>query len=380
MRIQSSFSLFILFLIASCSPLKKLNQTKEIKSITFLNEYTVPFNYQFQNTTVGGLSGIDYDFKNGVYYMICDDRSDHNPARFYTAKINIEYPRIDTVIFTKTTFLRDNLGKNYPNSRQNARQVPDPEAMRFNAKMKNFIWSSEGERIVDKERVILLDPAITEINKDGHYIDTFQLPENFQMQETENGPRRNGVFEGITFSGDYKYLFVSTEEPLYEDGPRAGLNDSSGLTRMIKYDVASKKPIGQYAYKIEPVAHAPIPTDGFKVNGISDILWLHDEELLVIERSYSVGRFSNTIKVFIASLEGADNIQDKTSLKNEPSFKPMSKRLLLNMDDLKMFIDNIEGVTFGPLLKNGKKSLVFVSDNNFSQLQKTQFLLFQINE
>lgn len=259
-------------------------------------------------------------------------------------------------------------------------RVPDPEALRYDANQNNFIWSSEGERIVEKERTILLNPTITEMNIEGNYMDTFQLPANFKMQAIEKGPRRNGVFEGMAFSGDYNYLYVSTEEPLYEDGPRAGLNDSSGIIRIIKYELASKKSVAQYSYKIEPVAHAPVPLDGFKVNGISDILWLNNKELLIIERSYSVGRMSNTIKVFIASLEGADNIESIPSLKNKRDFKPMSKRLLLNMDDLKMFVDNIEGVTFGPLLQNGKKSLIFVSDNNFNQLQRTQFLLFQVNE
>jgi hypothetical protein len=49
------------------------------------------------------------------------------------------------------------------------------------------------------------------------------------------------------------------------------------------------------------------------------------------------------------------------------------------MDDLDVFIDNIEGITFGPKLANGKQSLLFVSDNNFSEKQKTQVLLFEVN-
>jgi hypothetical protein len=48
------------------------------------------------------------------------------------------------------------------------------------------------------------------------------------------------------------------------------------------------------------------------------------------------------------------------------------------MDSLGFYIDNIEGVTFGPTLPNGHKTLVFVSDNNFLPIEKTQFLLFEI--
>ena len=57
---------------------------------------------------------------------------------------------------------------------------------------------------------------------------------------------------------------------------------------------------------------------------------------------------------------------------------PANKKLLINMDKLGHTVYNIEGATFGPLLPNGKKSLVFVADDNFSARDKTQFLLFEI--
>lgn len=48
------------------------------------------------------------------------------------------------------------------------------------------------------------------------------------------------------------------------------------------------------------------------------------------------------------------------------------------MDDLGIFIDNVEGITFGPKLANGNQSLVLVTDNNFSDKQKTQVLVFEV--
>lgn len=50
------------------------------------------------------------------------------------------------------------------------------------------------------------------------------------------------------------------------------------------------------------------------------------------------------------------------------------------MDDLGIYIDNIEGVTFGPALPNGHKTLLFIADNNFNAVQKTQLLLFEVKE
>jgi hypothetical protein len=52
--------------------------------------------------------------------------------------------------------------------------------------------------------------------------------------------------------------------------------------------------------------------------------------------------------------------------------------LLLNFDSLGLptGLDNVEGMTLGPVLPNGQQSLVLVSDNNFSATQFTQILAF----
>lgn len=48
------------------------------------------------------------------------------------------------------------------------------------------------------------------------------------------------------------------------------------------------------------------------------------------------------------------------------------------MDSLGVYVDNVEGVTFGPVLPNGHRTLVLVADNNFQLLEKTQFFVFEI--
>jgi hypothetical protein len=366
-----------ILIFSSCLSSKHPQKSEGEPALKFLSRYVVPYDHQFANTTIGGLSGIDYHPEKEEYYLISDDRSAKNPARFYTARVLINNNKIDTVVFLKNTFLRNRMGNFYPNSMQDPFHTPDPEALRYNSKNNTFIWSSEGERIVDSKKIILENPAITEIKPNGNFIDTFQLPPQLIMHATENGPRQNGVFEGLTFSRDHKSLFVSVEEPLYQDGPPAGVGDSTGIVRIIKFDLNTKKPVMQYAYIVDPVAYPAITRSSFKINGISDILSFDKNKLLVIERSYSTGRLSCTIKVFLADISSAENINDVASLKNK-SVKAIAKKLLLNMDDLGIYIDNIEGVTFGPTLSNGKKSLVFIADNNFNPLEQTQFLLFEI--
>jgi hypothetical protein len=91
---------------------------------------------QFQGTTVGGLSGLDYDKQRGVYYAISDDRSDINPARFYTLKLPITADSVGAPELLKVTTLQAPNGKPYPNRRSvtpESPEVPDPESIRLRA-------------------------------------------------------------------------------------------------------------------------------------------------------------------------------------------------------------------------------------------------------
>jgi hypothetical protein len=96
-----------------------------------------------------------------------------------------------------------------------------------------------------------------------------------------------------------------------------------------------------------------------------------------VERSYSTGTQACTVKVFLCDFKKATDVKNYASLQNQ-KIELTSKKLVLNMDDLGIFIDNIEGLTFGPKLANGNPSLIFVTDNNFSDKQKTQVLVFEV--
>ncbi len=351
---------------------------KDFGKLKLVGVYELPHNMSFRGTTVGGLSGIDYDKEKDQYYMICDDRSAINPARYYTAKIRFGEKKIDTVIITDVVLLKRASGETYPNSSKDPAHTPDPEALRYHPGTKQMYWTSEGERIVKAKDTILENPSITRITTDGKYIDTFPLPANLKMHATEKGPRQNGVLEGMSFADDYRSLYVNVEEPLYEDGPRADLRDTNAYIRIYKFDVATKRNTAQYAYKLDPVAYPAIPSTAFKINGVPDILDAGNNRLLVLERSFSTGRLPCTIKIFLADLNGAEDIRKNASLKNKPVTKPISKKLLLNMDALGTYVDNVEGITFGPRLPNGHKTLVLVADNNFMVFEKTQFFVFEI--
>ena len=370
----------LIVLAGSCATVKQVTQpTAEINNIKFLGKYEIPYNLVYKGTTVGGLSGIDYSPRQNLFYMISDDRSDRNPARFYTAAVFLTKNGIDSIRFTAVNNLLQPNGMVYPNNKQDPHHTPDPEAIRYDPSIHQLVWSSEGERIVNEKDTVLVNPSVNCISVKGKYIDSFIIPSNLFMQTTEKGPRQNGVLEGMSFADNYKTLFVNVEEPLYEDGPRADVTDNNAYIRILKFDVSSKKNIAQYAYKLSPVAFPSIPATAFKINGVPDILSIGNNKLLVIERSFSTGRLPCTIRLFIADLNGATDISNM-GLKEDNDFIPATKKLLLNMDDLGIYTDNIEGVTFGPVLPNGHKTLLFIADNNFSAVEKAQLLLFEVIE
>ena len=99
------------------------------------------------------------------------------------------------------------------------------------------------------------------------------------------------------------------------------------------------------------------------------MLPFNNEFMIGMERSFSVGvpGTGNSIKLYKISLPGSHG-------------RFVSKTLLLDLESLGIPLDNVEGMTFGPRLPDGRQSIVLVSDNNFAPSQFTQFLLFALDQ
>lgn len=369
-----------LALVSGCTSPKKISRpaAADIGGLRFINEYVLPDGMQFKGTTVGGLSGIDYDIKRGLYYLICDDPSTRGPARFYTARIPVSEKGIDSVQITDMTVLLNPQGNPYADITKDRLHSADLEAMRYDPTRDELVWSSEGQRIVKTDKEELQNPAVVIVSRNGQYKDSFALPANMHMQAAEKGPRHNSVFEGLGFDNSYRFLYVSVEEPLYEDGHRAGTGDSTAWIRLVKFDRHTKKQVAQYAYRVDAVPYPANPPGAFKINGVSDILYAGNDQLIVIERAFSTGRFISDVRVYLADIKKAEDISSVASLQAQPVKRPATKKLLLDMNSLGRLVDNIEGVSFGPLLPNGQRTLVFVADNNFDSQEKNQFFLFEV--
>ncbi|MFI9380856.1 esterase-like activity of phytase family protein [Kutzneria sp. NPDC052558] len=353
-----------------------------------LGEQIVPFNLPFQGTTVGGLSSIDRDPRTGQYVLISDDRSAINPARFYTAEIDVDADGVHSVQFTGThPFLRPD-GKTYPTIKEwtatpctASRQVcdrdgtVDPEELRVDPWTGNVTWSQEGERILTPQTT-LLDPSIRQARPDGGYVGQLPLPADERMSADNVGPRQNQTLEGITYAAAGTLLVSEVEDPLLQDGPDP--TATAGALTRITVQSRFGPVLAQYAYPIDPL-FAPSPSAN-DTNGVSSMVAddpIDPTRYLMVERAFVTG-VGNKVRVYEIDTKGATNVRDVASLAGE-KIKPVSKKLLVDLDTLGLpKVDNIEGITWGPTLPSGERTLLLVSDNNFNSGQITQVIALAV--
>jgi len=352
--------------------------------LQYLGEQELPNAMPYDGTTVGGLSAISYDAKTHQYYVISDDRSQRNPARFYTAEIGLSPTGLDSVRLTGThPFLQPD-GSTYPPTVTTPGQpqtvAPDPEGIAVDPATGKLLWSSEGERIVSTTAApVLEDPWVRTATSTGTYLGQYALPPQEHMNAQAVGPRQNQTLEGLSFTPDGKHLYASMEDPLPQDGadptPAAG-----ALTRVTRYDPRSGLPTAQYAYPLSPFFTQLPAGDTTDTNGVSDLLALRDGKFLVVERASVYAQEDWKIRIYLASDAGATDVLARDAL-TEGAVRPMTKRLLVDLSDVPGLprVDNVEGITLGPRLADGRRTLILVSDDNFSTLQVTQFLAFAVS-
>ncbi|MGN7786884.1 esterase-like activity of phytase family protein [Niabella sp. 22666] len=377
----SVFTLSVV-LLTGCSTSKKAiktnGQTVPVSSLKFLDEYVIAHDLSLQNTWVGGLSGIDYDAAKNKYFIISDERSATSAARFYTAAIDINNYKIDSVRFLSVETLKNAQNDTFPTLKILPEHAADPESIRYNKKTKTLVWSSEGDKAIRSNRMVYQNPWIYEMDLEGRFKDSFLIPANLHMYVGDSGARENDVLEGLSFSPDYRHLWASMEGAIHEDGPLASATYANAPVRFTKFDVKTKKAIGQYGYLLDAIAAEPIPNTAFSVNGIPEILNIGENRFLVLERSFSTGVENCVIKIYLADFSKATDVSTTKSLYQNTTYTPASKKLLFNFNSLERYIDNVEGITLGPLLPNGHRSLILVADNNFNIKEKQQVFLFEI--
>lgn len=335
--------------------------------IEFLGEATIAAGATFSGTVVGGLSSLTYDASRDVYYAISDDQGagftpTSMPARFYTLDIDVADGALgagEVTVLAVTTLLGPD-GLPFPPLSL------DPEGITL-TRSGTLIVTSEG--IATKG----IAPFVREFDLSGRQISALPVPSYYNPTSATRGVRQNLGFEAAAIAPNGQFLFVGAENALAQDGPAATVSTGSNA-RLLRYHLKKGRVDREYVYRTDPVVD---PSPIFTVNGLVELLPLNNQFLIAMERSFSVGA-GNTIRLYRVALPGATNVRGVEDLDQVKRLRTAQKTLLLNLDALGLTLDNLEGMTLGPRLPDGRQSLILVSDNNFTPGQATQFLLFAI--
>lgn len=303
----------------------------------------------FEDTRVGGLSGLTYDQRRKVYYSLVDNQGT-TPARFYTLRAPVGGSGLGEPEILDVTILRDASGQSFTGADF------DGEGIAF-TRQSELLISSETE------------PSIRRFSLDGRLLEELPVPERFLVQPAGQG-RANETFESLSLSPNQRSLFTANEGYLLADGETA---DGSDRIRILRYEDRGPGgfvPVEEFFYLAEPG------------QGVVEIVALSESELLVLERGFEPG-VGNTVQIFRVSLDGAEDVSDEENLA-APGLEPLEKELLVDLADCppsgattpgtqpNSLLDNFEALTLGPRLPGGRQSLLLVSDDNFRAGQVTR--------
>ncbi len=352
--------------------------------IEYLTSLELP-SQSFEGTTVGGLSALTYDPKTGQFYALSDDHGS-GQARIY--ELNLPITQADGATEFGPAEVKglirpkDSEGQPYGGSF-------DPEGLALTPQGSFFV-STEGEPsqglppgLFEFDRVS--GDLLRELRVPEKFVPVFQAPsdEATQPSSTEpvqiQGVQSNQGFESLSLSatgmapGEPVRLFAATEGPLVQDKTATSIN-AAPRDRLLHYYLGEGRPllVAEHLYPLEPLP-------GSVFHGLSEILALDGEgHFLGLERALTPLGFD--AKLFQFTLAGATDISGTESLRGTlVDIEPIQKQLLLHLNELGIGLDNLEGMSWGPRLPDGSRSLLLISDDNFKSFQKTQILLFKVD-
>ncbi|MGZ3770508.1 MAG: esterase-like activity of phytase family protein [Bdellovibrio sp.] len=342
-------------------------------TLSFVGQTTIKTGTKFNNTIIGGLSGMVWN--SNTLYALSDDKGRDGDPRFYEFDLKINKKNISL----KPKAVR------FITALPNNKSGLDPEGLAL-LPDGDFLISSEGNNNAKPREM----PRIFKASKTGEWKADLPMPDKYLPEligQQKKGIQNNGAFEGLSTFSDGKFVFTSVEMPLVQD-IAGDEKDKGSWIRILKYEDKGKptgyKPVMEYAYRMDAQSDGK---EGIEImRGVSEILTVSETKLIVLERGIRVSAknlITPTLTLYLADLSKGSDISSLDSLKGA-KFNGVTKTKLLDFNtDLAKecgdnCIENMEALSWGPPLADGRRSLLVLSDNNFSKKQITRFVVFAV--
>jgi len=349
---------FLLFLFPLFIQAKNL-------SVEFYGESTLPKKTIVDGELVGGLSGI---FWNGnKLYSVSDDRGKYGKPRFFEFDLKIKNGSIE---FRPLKAIRlKGIDTKWSLDLEGISLLPNGD----------FVFTSEGDNNA-KPRAL---PKFFITNASGDYKAEIAIPGKFLpdlLGQQKKGIENNRGFEGLASSLDGQNIYIISESPIM--GDREPKRDAQWL-RMVRFSKGGAlfKFDGEYAYLLDSRGKTSQGTEVFR--GLTDIVHFMDNKFITLERGtrLGVGGLAYTASIYFVDFAGSKDISNIDNLSRGRVASARKERLVDFEQSLVNFkLENYEGISWGPILPDGRRTLLVVSDNNFSNREKTQLLVFAVKE
>ncbi len=344
------------------------------ENLRLIGVKSIPTGTVFKETELGGLSGLAFSKEKNILYAVSDDRSQKNPARFYEFSITLNEKNFD-LSPTNVVFVKNKEDKTFPV------KTVDFEGITL-VKDRLYI-TSEG----DTNQSPPLNPELFVFDLTGKLQSNITLPDHFLLSKENDskGVRNNLALESLSSLEDGSLIAFANEDALMQDG---SITTPTFGSRVRVCFLKDNQAVKEVAYDLEKVPSIALAGLSVGENGLSEILLLDEKTFYSLERSFLPLQKRNIIKIFKNTITSETTNTLNTNVLKTNAYKAPEKTLLINLDDIlstfpkepkdEQKLDNIEGISFGPTLPNGNKTLILVSDNNFNKGQRTLFIAFEI--
>ncbi len=339
----------------------------------------------------GGISALEYLGKDDLYLAL-PDRGPKDGEVDWTCRVHVvrlPLNRLETANrsaaagfeVVSSSILKDGarcftgLASRYEETESETARL-DPEGIRLGPNGSFFLSDEYG-------------PHLLEFTTDGKLLRRFKVPDRYQVKtpcltkEDENrsndcGRQGNQGLEGLAVSNDGDRLFALFQSSLLQDCSHRESGKPKGMNcRLLELDTKQES-FREFLY--------PLDEPGNKLN---EILAYGNQTFLVIERDGEAGTQSRFKKIMQVDLSDATEIQDRKSLPADSipgEIQPVGKETFIDLLDERFGLagksmpEKIEGLTWGPELSDGRRTLLVATDNDFKIQQPTMIYCFAIGK
>jgi len=337
-------------------------------SLNFLGKYELSNPILSTDQPVSQLSSLTYQVPgygtstdNKIqFYGLSDAVTAESPAKFYTFNFNLDPSEsipLKDITVEGLTILKD---KQEQPLLEN--QVY-PESIAFSPRHSVFISTENLENVNTPPLIAEYDLKTGEL-KNTVPLSPFYLPQFNESEQTQGVEPQFG-FKALTISPDgfspdgrdpFR-LFTITEKPLIQDRDP----ELATKLRLLHYVIADRASflVSETLYLLDETSQ-----------GLVDIAAAKGGILLSLEQSKDTG------KIYQLFTGDATDTSRMVSLKgNLIKVQPVRKKILLDLQNLGIPLQQLKGMTLGSRLPDGSQSLVLIGEDNHNT---TQVLLFSL--